>query len=195
MLPVLLLLISVPRPAYAAPGLSLSLDRTHWSDSIDRELFESSRTWVPGDESTVTFWVRNTSGVAADLRIDVVDARGTLQLGRDVLLTAVVDGRRSSPDGHLVTAPGVDTGPRRVDLTASMPRATGNTVQQRHLTFRLRVSLVGQLTPTGAGAGQNAATDRLSDTGSPAAVPAAVIGGLVLMIAGGLVTRARGRRT
>ena len=60
---VLLLLVTTARPAQAGTGLSLSLDGRRWSDSIDGELFDSTDTWVPGDEATVTFWVRNDSGL------------------------------------------------------------------------------------------------------------------------------------
>lgn len=193
MVMVVVLAVIDARPAAAAPGLSLSLDRVHWSDTIDRELFDAQHTWAPGDEATVTLWVRNTSGVPADLRIDVVDTRGTLRLGRDVLLSAEVDGRRSAVDGHLATAAGVDGAPHRIDLTAQMPAGTGNDAQRRSVSLRLRVVLVGRLAPTSTPDRVITGADRLSATGSPTGVAVWIVGGLVLVVAG-LVLSRRGRK-
>jgi hypothetical protein len=196
----LLLVVATARPAQAGTGLSLSLDGKRWSDSIEGELFDSTDTWVPGDEATVTFWVRNDSGSPADLRIDVLDSRGTLRLGRDVLLSTEVDGRRSPVGEHLAAESGLDGAPRRVDLTALMPVTTGNAAQQRFLTLRLRVTLIGQLTPTLPGASTPTSSEatsdlsaRLSATGSPAGLLVAALGGLLLVGVGGLLATRRRR--
>lgn len=176
---VVLMVPATARPAQAA-GLALSLDGRRWSGSIDRALFAADRVWVPGDRTTVTFFVRNDSGELADLRIDVLDARGTLVLGRDVLLSVRIDGEAADFGGRLVARRGIDGRPRRVDLTARMPASAGNETQLRSVDLRLRVTLQGVVTsiPSEPSRGP---LDRLGATGGPGGVLAGVALGLVLL--------------
>lgn len=164
--------------ARADAGLLLSLDGRHWSTAIDQPLFDSDHRWVPGDAASVRFWVRNDRGRAVDLRIDVVDVRGTLRVGRDIVLTSRLDGRPTGTGERLVAEAGVDGRPRRVDLTAELPTTAGNETQLRAGGFRLRVVLVSTVTAASGSERPGA----LAATGGPAAV--VLVGSMAALLVG-----------
>ena len=52
--------------------VGVSLDGTHYEESLDAPLFDPRVRWVPGDVRTTDIWVRNQADEAGDLTIDLV---------------------------------------------------------------------------------------------------------------------------
>lgn len=169
-----------------AHPLSLSLDRRSWSPVIERDVFDSNRRWVPGDRQVVTLWVRNDSGQSADLRVDVVDVHGTLELGRDMTMTARMNDQvvTAAGGGRLLAVDDLPEGPVPVVLTLAMPFSAANNTQLQALSLKLRVTLT-QGTAAAPASGTAAPTDRdtrLAGTGGP---PIWTLLAGLLMIGGG----------
>ena len=180
--------------AAASSGqLAVSLDGRHWTGTIKQPLFSGERRWVPGDESTVSFWIRNDSGELAALTIAVSDTRGTLRLGRDLLLSATVDGQVTAVDDRLVSEPSVNGRPRQIRLTARFPASAGNETQRRSAGFWLEVRLNGEVGDDVGPAGWG--SWGLAATGGPRLGLQIGLLGAVLATAGAVVTlRARRSR-
>lgn len=58
-------------PARAAEEIELSHDGDTWGESLTMPLFDADTLWVPGDEQTVSFHVRNQGQGQAALTVEV----------------------------------------------------------------------------------------------------------------------------
>jgi hypothetical protein len=191
-IPLAVLLVLVTAPAAHAGGeLAVSADGVHWRDNLTNGLFDPSLRWVPGDDRTESFWVRNRADDRGRMTIAVhaIDPDRLVADG-DLLLAARVDGRAWQPltnrvgDVRLAGLPAGTTA--RVDVRAQFQAAADNTTQQTAvpLTFGVTLSEAAAADHDAPG-GQT--TGELPDTGAPVlgrwlGLAAAAIGaGLVLL--------------
>lgn len=149
----------------AEPGheLGLSADAVHWGDRLDAPLFAPTLSWVPGDERTAVFYVRNQSDEPADLTVAVtrtvpasggdLGATGFLRVGARVGTAPWTDTVRG---GTVDLAQRLDLGAGRVvpvtvrvALDAAAPNDTR--VEADRLAFDL--TLVPAVVRTGEGTG------------------------------------------
>src|SRR5688500_2768336 len=72
LLVVTTLVVLTATPVHAADELHLSRDGVAWAPDLGAPLFDSSVRWVPGDERTESFFVRNQSGQDGRLSIDIL---------------------------------------------------------------------------------------------------------------------------
>jgi len=66
--------LAIPQSASGAQvwsQLVMSRNGNHWSDDLNRPLFDEGAALVPGDERTSTFYVRNQSGDRGVLEVSV----------------------------------------------------------------------------------------------------------------------------
>ncbi|WP_148615017.1 hypothetical protein [Nocardioides rubriscoriae] len=68
---VLLGAVSAPAHADRDDAIGLSTDGVHWAPDLVDPLFDADLRWVPGDERTATFYVRNERPDLGDLSVSV----------------------------------------------------------------------------------------------------------------------------
>ncbi|QCW50970.1 LPXTG cell wall anchor domain-containing protein [Nocardioides dongxiaopingii] len=134
--PVVLLAAASLSPAAAAEGqLGVSRDGVHYGDALTRPLFDPEVRWVPGDERTARFWVRNQSSGLGDLTVRIDRAPRDALFGTDDLEVAARIGQQdyvgtTAPGAHeLIDAEDVAAGTEvavdvRVRLAPEAPNAT-----------------------------------------------------------------------
>ena len=153
-------------PALAAGELGLSLDGTHWSQSISTPLFDPSFRWVPGDSEVETFFVRNQGASPGDLTIGLLSpAASDLIDSGDLHVTAKGGGGAwttvsQSGTHRLLSATDIAEGQvSPIKVTVSFDSTSTNATQllASELTFRITLS---------GSAPRNDAAD-LPDTGAP----------------------------
>ncbi|WP_313407750.1 LPXTG cell wall anchor domain-containing protein [Aeromicrobium sp.] len=134
-------------PASAADQIGLSLDGTHWADTLEDSLFDPDVVWVPGDSHTVSFYVRNQADTNAVLSAAVLSGDGDhLLAGKHVSLRARAGGQwfplvNGHPSPEL-TAASITPGEQvRVDVEAAFDPASSNASQSAALDVMLRVRL------------------------------------------------------
>lgn len=198
MVMVISLLLLGGGPAAASDELGLSRDGTTWAPDLSDPLFEAAVRWVPGDSRTASFYVRNQSGQAGTLSLDILGtATDSLMQTGDLSVEAHGAGGDWTP----VTEPGThrllsagqvpSSATRRVDVTVTFDPASSNQSQVRSLDLALQVRLIQDVednTP-----GDDASDDGLGllpDTGGPSPWTVAIAAGLVLV--GTLTARRRG---
>lgn len=205
-------------PASAADEIGLSLDGTHWVDTLEDPLLDPGVTWVPGDSTTVSFYVRNQADTAAVLSAAVLTDDGDRLLSdRHVSLRARAGGRWfplvNGHDSPALTAASISPdGKVRVDVEAAFDPASSNASQSAALDLMLRVRLADAVedmnpvpvdpTPTDGSEKPNdadeerdappAGTDHLPRTGSD--TPAILIWTALLAMTAGAAFVAAGRR-
>ncbi|MEO9325169.1 LPXTG cell wall anchor domain-containing protein [Nocardioides sp. C4-1] len=109
-----LALAPAPARADGDQPLGVSRDGIHWSDDVDRPLFDPQVRWVPGDVRTATFWVRNQRSDRGHLTIDLLRTR------RDSLIeTGWLHVSARTGDGSWTTVS--DTGTHRLDTSDLEP--------------------------------------------------------------------------
>lgn len=179
------------QPAHAADELMLSWDRETWSADLSGPVFDPSSRWVPGDDRTRGFWVRNTTSDPARLSVMVaVDDRDNLLADGDLALDLRVGRSDWSP---LTPVPGgfrVDSrlaaeAESRVQVRARFDTAAPNRSQRDRLAldFRIRLTDAGNTPDDGGpdddppdeGGPDDPDDGGLPDTGAPA------VGWLVLV--------------
>lgn len=80
-------------PASAANEIAVSLDGSSWGSSLSQPLFDPNFLWVPGDDETSSFYVRNDGPSGARMRVDVQSTDpNNLVADDDILVWARVDG-------------------------------------------------------------------------------------------------------
>lgn len=147
----LVLLLTSASPASAADEIGLSLDGTHWGDSVVEPLFDADAVWVPGDTRTVPFFVRNHAETGAELTVDVTaDDHDRLWADDHLALRARVEGRwvelRNGVPSAELTAASIGSGEHvRVDLQAAFDPGSGNASQDKALHLVLTVHLAGAI--------------------------------------------------
>ena len=206
------LLVFTAAPAHAADELMLSRDGVTWSTELVDPLFDSSVRWVPGDERTESFYVRNASEQTGRLSIDILGTPiHTLLATGDLDIDAQGAGGAwvsvSTPGTHRLLSDGsVPAGSaRRVEVTVHFDSASTNVSQLKSLELAFRVGLVQDVDADGSdvsddGAdgsdetdGSDDASGLLPDTGAPS--PWWALGGLVALGLGVVTTvRTRSRQ-
>lgn len=134
-------------PARAADGFGVSSDGIDWGRAVTKPLFAEQMLWVPGDEATGTFYVRNRDDGPAELTVDVISTdTGALMDTGDLHISAVGGGEWatvSEPGTHrLLTSPNLEAGsvtPVRVNV--SFAAESGNISQLRSTELSFRVTL------------------------------------------------------
>ncbi|UFU01713.1 LPXTG cell wall anchor domain-containing protein [Ruania suaedae] len=200
--PAVLFALLWPSAASAADEIGLSNDGRTWGPELSLPLFDADRRWVPGDEETHTFHVRNEGPSAAAMTVAALSPSGDPVLAADVSLSVRLDGGAWRPldvgaNPGQVTLDGVAVDRAvPVDVRAAFDPASGNDTQNRLMPVVLRVTLVGDV-PTDAGTGDDGAGSpgdpgggpSLPDTGSTLG-PELLLVGLALGAAGTfLITR------
>lgn len=200
-LAAVLLLLGLAGPA-SADGIGLSNDGAHFGDGLAGPLFDPDVRWVPGDERTARFWVRNDATQAGALRLTMTDdgVRSLLATG-DVTVSARAAGTGWTSVDSTGTRVLVDDtvvpprGRRWVDVRVAFDPASGNESQGRLLDLGLEVSLTQSsavLAPGAPATGDSdaAATGSVAPAGDTAAGPAPATSGGLLPDTGTAVTPA-----
>ena len=206
------LLVLTAAPAHAADELSLSRDGVTWAPELADPLFDSSVRWVPGDERSESFYVRNESAQAGRLAIDILGTPvHTLLDTGDLDIDAQGAGGTwvsvSTPGTHRLLSDGsvpADS-ERRVDVTVHFDSASTNESQLKSLELAFRVFLVQDVdeddSDSDGSDGADGSDDSdesddasgfLPDTGAPSSWWA--LGGLVTLGIGVLMSRRTSRR-
>lgn len=178
-------------PAHAADQLALSWDGRTWTDSLKGALFSPVKRWVPSDEVTASFHVRNRTLQRATLAVSVVTNDSDRLLGDDHLTldARVGNGRwvalaQVGTLYELAVKPVAGQRSVKVDVRARFLDASGNESQRDQLPFRIHVVLadagldgvLGEEADGGGAAGNGSGvfdgsdeSDRgwLPDTGAP----------------------------
>lgn len=207
----LALLGATAAPAAAAGDeLLVSTDGVDFVADSTLPLFTGMGRVVPGDQSTEQVWVRNDSGVAAVLRVDLVDPSADDAALADAVSLSVAPqgGTASSPvtigtgvgnggctvlGGGMALAAGESL---RLDLTAGVdPALAGRHGMRGTVRFRLRAVLVetaaaGEVTPGRACrespehsvAPSTPGSGRLPNTGSGSLLPLGPFAGVALLV-------------
>jgi hypothetical protein len=126
--------------------VAVSLDGHTWTTQLREPLFDKRMRWVPGDERTGRFYVRNRSGERARLTVTakVDDPAGMLRRG-EVHFEAKL-GRhwtRINPAGNRQVARTVvkRSATRKVWVRVRMSPRAGNDTMNRRWSFRIQVRL------------------------------------------------------
>lgn len=160
--PLVILLVWSPLPAQAAEEIGLSRDGVTWVDELSVPLFEPERRWVPGDDETRSFWIRNQGPSGAEMTVETLSISGDPVLADDIALSARVDGgpwrslglRRRS---QILTVEPLRVGrSARVDVRATFDSASVNQTQRRTLPLTLQITLAEALADEGEGSGADA---------------------------------------
>ena len=155
------LLVLTAAPAQAADELSFSRDGVTWAAELADPLFDSSVRWVPGDERTESFYVRNETAQTGRLAIDILGTPVHTLLGTgDIDIDAQGAGGDwtsvSTPGAHRLLSDGsvpADSA-RRVDVTVHFDSASTNESQLKSLELAFRVFLVLDVDEDGSNFGR-----------------------------------------
>lgn len=145
-------LIGAAAPASAADDVGLSLEGTQWSSSLNESLFDPNFRWIPGDDETASFYVRNQGPTRALLTIGVrsVDADDLLADDDIALRARVADGDWVALDNGVPSASLTERsiargGVVRVDVNATFDPASTNQSQTKQLRLAFDVTLTDSL--------------------------------------------------
>lgn len=180
------LVFSPTLPTHATEGILLSKDGSSWSETLTAPLFDESLRWVPGDERTATFYVRNDTDLAAAMSVDILagELEALLETG-DIYIDARIDGgpwRTTQTTGtYQLTQDGVAPGDSYpVDVRVRFDAASLNDSQQLSFDFDVRVTLVQLDDPTTDPVLPNSDPNRpLAQTGAAVRISVIAIAGLV----------------
>ncbi len=155
LVPLVVVAVWSPLPAQAADEIGLSRDGITWVDELSVPLFEPERRWVPGDDETRSFWIRNQGPSGAEMTVETLSPSGDRVLAADIALSARVDAgpwrslglqRRS----RTLTVEPLRVGrTARVDVRATFDSASINRTQRLTLPLTLRITLAQALTDQG----------------------------------------------
>lgn len=145
---LVLLLSLTAAPAHAAGEIGLSPDGKTWSSRLTAPLFDSAVRWVPGDERTATFHVRNQS--SSDALLDLVMEGGAVDdLMRTGDLTVTAQGgdspwrtaRAVGPQTMVQSQPLPPGTSSKVTITVALAATSPNPSQRLAFDFNLRLRL------------------------------------------------------
>lgn len=143
-------------PAAAAQEIGLSRDGVTFAEQLPGPIFEPSTLWVPGDERSATFFVRNQGVSAADLTILVTEGDdGGLISSGDADLSAVAPGSveqtpaSEAADGVVLERRLAKGESVPVTLTLSYDEAADNETQDLMDGIGVNVRLAGDETAGG----------------------------------------------
>jgi hypothetical protein len=196
LVPAVLLSLIWPAAAQAAPApqeIGLSSDGVTWASELTVPLFEPERRWVPGDDETRTFQLRNDGPSAASMTVEVLSPGGDGAMTATVSISLRVDGGAwtplelgSTPRSVTVDPLAVDDA-APVDLRATFDPASGNSTQNGLMPLTLRITLVGDVP---SDAGEDAGPGSIADTGTTVH-PEVLLVALGLCLAGALLIARR----
>lgn len=161
--------------AHAAEEIELSHDGRLWGDSLTMPLFDSELLWVPGDEQSVSFLVRNDGPDDAALTVEVRPTDTDSLLADDHIELAVrtqgsdfQEVRNGDPVSVQMPADLAVGEAAEVDLHAVFAPESSNASQRSEVALDVVVTLSGDVSD-GAGKDDEPATagDGLPGTGSP----------------------------
>lgn len=148
MLLMLIFMTGTMAPARATDGFGVSSDGINWGRTVTEPLVPSQMLWVPGDEISGTFYIRNRHDEPASLTVEVISAdTGSLMDTGDLHISAIGTENEwntiSRPGTHEIVsspklAPGVVT---PVQVNVSFAAASGNISQLRSAKLHFRVTL------------------------------------------------------
>lgn len=145
---LVLLLSLTAAPAHAAGEIGLSPDGKKWSNKLAAPLFDSTVRWVPGDERTATFYVRNQS--SSDALLDLVIEGSTVDdLMRTGDLTVTAQGgdspwraaRAVGPQTMVQSQPLPPGTTNKMTITVAFAESSPNLSKRLAFDFNLRLSL------------------------------------------------------
>jgi LPXTG-motif cell wall-anchored protein len=199
------LLLATLAPASADDQMGLSRDGKQWTDTLTEPLFDSESLWVPGDSSTVSFYVRNQAGTGASLTISVRTNSGHEVLADDnIVLRARSGGRwitlRNGRPSLELTDASIRTGAAvKVDVQAAFDVESSNAFQAERLDLTFEVRLADAVVGADAAPESTASHDDsagfagwLPDTGS--STPVILIWMAGIAMAAGAALAVAGRR-
>jgi hypothetical protein len=142
------LIAAAPSGASAADEIGLSKDGSSWSTTLAVPLFDPDFRWVPGDDESTSFFVRNQGPSGAQLKISAQSA-DTDQLLRneDIALFARADGgpwlelQNGVATAELTDGAIERSGMARVDVRVRFNPASTNPSQNRSLSLTFVVTL------------------------------------------------------
>lgn len=164
-------------PAVADPEVGLSSDGVTFTETLTTPLFDTSLRWVPGDDRTATFYVRNQGPTGALMTITARSAdTDELLANGDMVIRARADGgpwvelQNAVPSDQVLTD-GIARGEVvDVDVNVVFDFASPNESQLDVLRARFDIGLRQDPNAPGvdgdADAGQEGSG--LADTGGPA---------------------------
>lgn len=201
---ITLMTFSTSSTAYASDEIGLSNDGVTWSSSLPKPLFDTDFRWIPGDDQTASFYVRNQGPSGAMITIEARSSDSDkLMSNNDIVMKARVDtGQWVDLDNGVPTASLTSRGIRRgekvrVDVNAVFVNSSPNRSQTKELNINFRVHLEDWVAANG-GTGSGGTKDdsgesgALPDTGAQVAAWMLVVG-FAVTILGSLVVARRDR--
>ena len=179
-------------PAAAADELGISSDGVTYTPTFDGPLFSSAIKWVPGDERTATFYVRNQSIDQASLTVTILgNHTGTLIDSGDITISATGGGGTSTPtssgDEQLLLSASIDAAQVvPVNVTVAFNENSPNATQYLTTDMNFRVTLT-QTTGIGGVGG----SESLPDTGAPQLIWIVALTSILLGCGVAIVSRNR----
>lgn len=134
-------------PAVAADPLLFSLDGEEWDTELKGPIFDETPVLVPGDETSASFWVRNSSPDPADLKVALVaDLPAAGEDAYQLRVRAAMDGSPAASGGETDRVLlGVDSmdpqDSRKVTVTVGLDAAAGNSTQNLNQPMAFDVRL------------------------------------------------------
>ena len=186
-----LLGVSTPVAMSTDGRLGLSLDGKTWTSDLHDGLFEDTVRWVPGDQRTATFYVRNQSDEEARLEVWIDDTRrDELIESGDLTITAKGStGAWTPADGpgsvELLRVEPLPAGAmEQVEVAVTLAADATNQSQDTGLDLAFTVQLSERVESSG-----QQPPDGLPGTGGVRLI--VTLGGLGLIAAGWIITRRR----
>lgn len=129
------------------PGILLSFDKSTWVETLAHDLFDDTIRWVPGDERTETFWLKNNGPVESVVSVES-EGTGTEDLVKmgDIDVDLRVDngpwGTLESLNDRLIQAGFANAGSvSKVDVRVSLVGESPNYSQLQTIDFDLVIRL------------------------------------------------------
>jgi len=170
--------------AIAADEVGLSNDGTTWGSTLAHPLFDPSIRWVPGDDETASFYVRNQGPTRALMTIEARSADTDELLSNDDIALkaraaggAWVDLENGVPTADLAGGSIASGGVVKVDVNAVFDWQSPNRSQSKTLPLTFRVTLTDSLEDVPGGGSEDEA---LPGTGSSFTVWQVVMAGLLI---------------
>lgn len=187
------MVLSPALSAHATEGILLSNNGSDWSQTLAAPLFDESIRWVPGDERTARFYVRNDTDMAADMTVDILagELEALLDTGDVYIDVRIDDGpwaTTQTTGAYRLTQQGVSpNGTYPVDVRVRFVGASTNESQLLSFDLNIRVTLVQVVDPT------TDPTRPLSQTGAAVGWSAIAISALTALTFAVVVARRRKR--
>jgi hypothetical protein len=205
------LVAAVPSAAVAADEIGLSKDGSSWSTTLSQPLFDPNFRWVPGDDETSSFFVRNQGPSGAALTISAI-SQDTDQLlsNEDIDLFARADDgpwvelQNGVASTALTQRAITQGGIARIDVRARFDPVSVNQSMTKRLPLRFVVTLAEAFPSSGSTGRDDNDDDDGDDTsgsrrdgdlpGAGSSLSPAPLWVAAMLIGGGLALAKRSRR-